>query len=186
MRFILIILLCSLPLAAHAKYRVKETPKHQNIAQPNPHKLLPTIKRTMARYCKGTSAHSVACAISKTDVKWKIIEKPKGKCRIKDVNLTLTVTYHLPRWQSYSRQTQDIKVQWRQLKKDIFDHEKHHGAISKKHMKNAYNEIIKLKGSCDNLTDQANAIFDKHNNKARQEHKNFDARDSRTRVNFPD
>lgn len=187
MRFILIVLLCTLPATANAQYRVNERMKSHNVNQSNPHKLMPKIKKVIARYCKGVSAHSIACAVSKTDTTWKVVGKSNSDtCHIKDVKLTLHVTYHLPKWQNYSRQIQDIKVQWREIKKKIVKHEEQHGAISKKHMKNAYNEISRLKGPCDDLTDMANDVFNKHNKSARQEHRNFDARDGTSMSNFPD
>ncbi len=186
MKFLLVavILLLFFNDSAKAEYIFNEEIKYHLIDEPDSKKLLSTTSKKLKKTCK-LHGRLLACATGSTNIKSEYIDIGKGKCGISGLKFTTSAIYHIPEWKQKDKASPEIQKKWDIMIKDAISHEKHHGKIRDRHMRKAYDKILKLEARCKKMRKSASKILKRFLDDEARENRRFDARDGNSPTSFP-
>lgn len=179
-----VLVLFFLTFPVKAEFIHNEENKYYAVNEPDPHKLIPAVRRTIKKVCEG-SGHVFACTSTNMQLKSNAVKVDKRKCGLSVDSLTLRSIYRLPQWTHADKAPDDIRQKWERIMQSREIHEKHHGAIWDKHLRVAYNELQNLETRCNHIKIRAQRILDKAEKNALKESRKFDKRDGNYRTTFP-
>lgn len=65
------------------------------------------------------------------NIEWQTcLERQPGSCRIAGIDLTVNVTYTLPRWADREWSTREMRARWDRYARNLAEHERGHGEIA--------------------------------------------------------
>lgn len=136
--------LISLSIAASAKVIVKEKYSYYDISG----KTGAQLHKSMVR--NGSKRVNIKHTLAATKPRLKIKNVKAGvvgrNCVIKNVDVNLTLTYILPRWNGKKNADKSVVKSWNKFNKLLIRHEKKHGKIAVDAVNSLYKELRRLKG----------------------------------------
>lgn len=145
--FILIVAAAMLivsPILASAKVIVKEKYSYYNISG----RTGAELHKSMVR--NGSKRVNIKHTLAATKPRLKIKNIKAGvvgrNCVIKNVDVNLTLTYILPRWNGKKSANKSVVSKWNKFNKLLIRHEKKHGKIAVDAVNSLYRELKRLKG----------------------------------------
>ena len=158
MRIALICLAAGMNGAAHAEVRISEATVYYDISGDTADALLREMKT------KAPPTESGACeffAYTRWNARWRYsLGAAGGACRIRETDVSVDVTFTMPRWRSRSGASERLIDYWDEFERNLWLHEAGHrdiGVNVAQEIENALKSVGARK-RCDALADEANAI----------------------------
>lgn len=126
---VLTVLLGLMAGAAHGEVIVKERTEYYSISG----KSGAELGRAMLKGGRGTinKRHAIAATAAKYDIGDADIVVANGRCVVRDVRVTLHLTYYYPRWRGRQHARASLRKAWDQFYAELQRHEKQHGKIAR-------------------------------------------------------
>ena len=161
---------------AKAELIINEKIEYHDVHEAVPEKLAMSTVKVMKRICN-KHALTLSCMQSGSRMRFNLIETQKNKCKVDALTITLSITYHLPKWVNVNDTSKETADRWYKILSELDAHEKYHGEIIKKHEKIAYEKISKLETHCLALERRAVKLLKKAGKNADKDHLKFDRND---------
>ena len=170
--------------AAKAEYLFHESIEYLSVKESNPKGLLTAISKRLKKRCK-VSGHPLSCTTGPIYIKPSYTDLGKGQCGISEIEFVVNAAYHFPIWTPQEPSHPKIHDRWRVIFENIILHEKHHGKIRDKYMKQAYEKALKLKTHCKNIKRALTRILEEFSYKEKRDNRRFDKQDKNIPTRFP-
>lgn len=161
---------------AKAELIINEKIEYHDVHEAVPEKLAMSVVRVMRPLCQ-SSGHAIGCKASNHTSHFRYVGTSGNKCKIEALELTLNITYHLPRWVNADQMPEHVQKKWNKTLKQITEHEKRHGADTKTVIKAAHDEILALETHCTSLKRRVKKIQQNASKKDSKLGKNLDAKE---------
>ena len=97
-------------------------------------------------------------AYTKWDIKWNYKWKNAGdKCKTSSLDVSIFVSYTLPKWKDEDKAGIDVKKKWSAYYKALLKHEQGHAKIGLKAANEIENILLSLRADCYSFENIANA-----------------------------
>ncbi|MEL7228840.1 MAG: DUF922 domain-containing protein [Pseudomonadota bacterium] len=138
---------------------------------------------SMSRRGPYSRAHRArSWATASRDLSYQLTNTKSAKnCRVKDVNVSLKITYQMPKPRSLRGVSKKHRTRWQRMYRLLDTHEKVHGRFYKEFARDLRRQLLRMKpaGSCRALDRKASKLVERLSEKDRLRNQRFDARDTR-------
>lgn len=91
--------------------------------------------------------HAIAATATRFDVGEADIGVEGGRCVVKDVTVTLHITYLYPKWESRGRASKQLRAAWDRFYAELQRHERTHGRIAQEGAAELEKELKRTSGT---------------------------------------
>jgi predicted secreted Zn-dependent protease len=150
-----IAILCVAAPAAAAKAAVDEVVEYFDVSGVTAAEILDDMRNKGPNISTG-GAHALAATHADYRHESEMAYRRDGRCATIDLQVSLTLTYHIPRWADEANASGNVRNWWDSLIRRIWAHERGHARIAREGAEEIRKALLAVQpaANCDDLRDE--------------------------------